>query len=56
MRAQRKKYPIIALFLTEIIPQTLPAVFVFVAIDAKIFPIGAIRRIILGIAVLMVHR
>jgi hypothetical protein len=44
------------LFLTKIIPQKLPAVFVFMAIDAEIFPIGAIRGIILGIAVLMMHR
>jgi len=44
------------LFTAEIIPEKFPAVLVLVAIQAEIFPVGAIRRIILGIAVLVMHR
>jgi len=40
----------------KIIPEKAPAVFVFVAIDAEILPVGAVQRIIQGIPVLVVHR
>jgi hypothetical protein len=46
----------VPLFLAEIIPQKLPAVLIFVAVDAEVFPVGAVRRIIPGIAVLVMHR
>jgi hypothetical protein len=43
-------------FLAEIISEKFAAVLILVAIQAKIFPVGAVRRIIPGIAVLVVHR
>jgi hypothetical protein len=43
-------------FPTEIITEKLSAVFILVAIKAEIFPVGAIRGVILGIAILVVHR
>jgi hypothetical protein len=54
-RIIRRMEVILLLFLIEIVPQKLPAVFVLVAIDAKIFPIGTIRGIIEGIAILVMH-
>jgi hypothetical protein len=43
-------------FLAEIISEEFAAVLILVAIQAKIFPVGAVRRIVPGIAVLVVHR
>jgi hypothetical protein len=43
-------------FLAEIISEEFAAVLILVAIQAKIFPVGAVRGIIPGIAVLVVHR
>jgi hypothetical protein len=40
----------------QIISQESPAVFVFVAVNAEVLPVGAVRGIIPGVAVLMVHR
>ena len=40
-------------FLAEIIPEKSPAVLIFVAVNAEILPVGAVRRIIQGIAVFM---
>jgi hypothetical protein len=48
--------PIFAMVVSEVVAQTLPVVLVFVAIDAEILPIGAIRGVVPGIAVLVVHR
>jgi DNA ligase D-like protein (predicted 3'-phosphoesterase) len=45
-----------AIILAEIITEKLTAVFVLVAIQAEIFPVGAIRGIIPGIAILVMHR
>jgi hypothetical protein len=45
-----------SLFPAEIITETFPAVLVFVAIDAEILPVGAIRGVVPGIAILVVHR
>jgi hypothetical protein len=42
-------------FLAEIIPQELAAVFVLVAVKAEILPVGAVRGVVPGIAVLVVH-
>jgi hypothetical protein len=44
------------LFPAEIVTQKFPAMLVFVAIDAEVLPVGAIRGIILGIPILVVHR
>jgi hypothetical protein len=43
-------------FIAEIITEKFAAVFILVAIKAKVLPVGAIRGIIPGIAILMVHR
>jgi hypothetical protein len=43
-------------FFAEIVAQTFPAVLVFVAVDAEILPVGAVRGVIPGIPVLVVHR
>jgi hypothetical protein len=43
------------LFAAQIFSQEFPAMFVLVAIDAEVLPVGAVRRIIPGIAVLVVH-
>jgi hypothetical protein len=43
-------------FLTEILAEKLPAVLVFVAVEAEILPVGAVRGIIPGIPILVVHR
>ena len=40
----------------QIIAQESAAVFVFVAVDAEVLPVGAVRGIIQVVAVLMVHR
>ena len=45
-----------ALLLVEIVAETFPVVFVFVAVDAEIFPVGAVCGVIPGIPVLVVHR
>jgi len=42
-------------FSAEIITEEFTAVFVLVAIKAEIFPVGAIRRIIPGIAILVMY-
>jgi hypothetical protein len=42
--------------LPEIIAEATPAVLVFVAVDAEILPVGAVRGVIPGIPVLVVHR
>ena len=46
----------IPLFPAEVVTQELAAVFVIVAVDAEVFPIGAILGIIPGIPILVVHR
>jgi hypothetical protein len=46
----------IASFFAEIVAETLPVVFVFVAVDAEILPVGAVRGVVPGIPVLVVHR
>jgi hypothetical protein len=43
-------------FPTEIITEKFSAVFILVAINAEILPVGAISRVILGIAILVVNR
>jgi hypothetical protein len=43
------------LFLAEIVAETFPAVLVIVAVDTEILPVGAVRRVIQGIPVLVVH-
>jgi len=43
-------------FSAEIVTQQFSAVLILVAVDAEILPIGAIRGIIPGIAILVVHR
>jgi hypothetical protein len=43
-------------FLAQIVAETFPVVLVVVAVNAEILPIGAVRRVIQGIAVLVVHR
>jgi hypothetical protein len=48
--------PDIASFLAEIVAETIPVVLVLVTVDAEIFPVGAVRGVIPGIAVLVVHR
>jgi len=45
-----------ALLLAEIVAETLPVVLVLVAVNAEVFPVGAVRGIIPGIAVFVVHR
>jgi hypothetical protein len=42
-------------FVAEIIPEKLAAVLILVAIQAKVLPVGAIRGIIAGIAILVMH-
>jgi hypothetical protein len=44
------------LFAAEIVAEELPAVFVLVTIKAEIFPVGAVRGIIPGIAIFVMHR
>jgi hypothetical protein len=44
------------LLAAEVIAQESPAVFVFVAINAEVLPVGAVGGIIMVVAVLMVHR
>jgi hypothetical protein len=46
----------IASFFAEIVAETLPVVLVFVAVDAEILPVGAVRGVVPGIPVLVVHR
>ena len=46
----------IASLFAEIVAETLPVVFVFVAVDAEILPVGAVRGVVPGIPVLVVHR
>jgi hypothetical protein len=46
----------IASFFAEIVAQTLPVMLVFVAVNAEILPVGAVRGVIPGIPVLVVHR
>ena len=48
--------PLNSLVLAEIIPQKFPAVLILVAVNAEIFPVGAVGGIIQVIAVLVVHR
>jgi hypothetical protein len=40
----------------EIVTEKCPAVFILMAIDAEIFPIGTVWGIVQGVAVFMVHR
>ena len=42
------------IFSWEMITENPPAVLIIVTIDAEVFPVGAIRRIISGVAVFMV--
>jgi hypothetical protein len=44
------------LFPAEIITQTLAVVLIVVAVNAEILPVGAVGGVILGIAILMMHR
>jgi hypothetical protein len=44
------------LIFTEIIPEKFAAVLILVAIKAQVLPIRAIRGIVAGIAILVVHR
>ena len=39
----------------EIIPEQATAVLVVVAIDAEVFPVAAVRRVVVVVAVLVVH-
>lgn len=39
----------------QIISEHAPAVFVVVAIDTEVLPVGAVKRIVPAIAVFMVH-
>jgi hypothetical protein len=45
----------LTLIAVEIITEKSPAMLVLVAVNAKILPIGAVRRIVPGIAILVVH-
>jgi hypothetical protein len=49
-------YPDMASGFAEIVAETLPVVLVFVAVDAEILPVGAVRGVVPGIPVLVVHR
>jgi hypothetical protein len=55
-RGESIHQPEIASVLAKIIAETIPVVLVFVTVDAEIFPVGAVRGVIPGIAVLVVHR
>jgi hypothetical protein len=46
----------ISSFFAKIVAETLPVVLVFVAVDAEILPVGAVRGVVPGIPVLVVHR
>jgi len=50
------RHPEIASFPAKIIAETIPVVLVIVTVDAEIFPVGAVGRVIPGIAVFVVHR
>jgi hypothetical protein len=52
----RKSKQYMASGLAEIVAETVPVVFVLVAVDAEVLPIGAVRGVIQGIAILVVHR
>jgi hypothetical protein len=43
-------------FLAEIVAETFPVVLILVAVDAEIFPVGAVHGVIPGIAVFVVDR
>jgi hypothetical protein len=45
-----------ASFPAEIVAETFPAVFVLVAVNAEIFPVGAVYGVVPGISVFVVHR
>ena len=39
-----------------IFAQQSPAVFVFVAVNAEVLPVGAVGRVVAAVAVFVVHR
>jgi hypothetical protein len=45
----------LAFIVLKVVPQEAPAVFILMAIDAEIFPVGAVGGIIAGVPVLVVH-
>jgi hypothetical protein len=46
---------LLAFIVLQIVPQEAPAVFILMAIDAEVFPVGAVGGIIAGVPVLVVH-
>jgi hypothetical protein len=51
--SHRNETHILSVRLFQIIGKNAPAVLILMAVDAEIFPVGAVRRIVLAIAVLM---
>jgi hypothetical protein len=45
-----------ASIIAQIIAETAPVVLIFMAVNTEIFPVGAVRGVILGIPVLVMHR
>ena len=44
------------LLIVQIVKERTSAVFVIMAIDAEVFPVRAVRRIIFGISILVMYR
>ncbi len=47
--------PFALLLLVEIISEKTPAVLIIVAIDAEVLPVRAVRRVVVGVPVFVVH-
>jgi hypothetical protein len=39
----------------QIVAEKFPAVFIIMAVDAKVFPIGTVRRVVIMVSVFMMY-